>query len=104
MFNQHNPHIVRQESRSVSTPDGMTHVVAMGSQWWECLEWMLNYKEESLGDIADFCMRFRMQYPEDDFTTALQLYIEMFMRDHRQACFGLANDDLMADEREQFTR
>ena len=93
MFEVHQGPRPEIESRPVRTPAGVTRIVALDARWWECLDWMVEFKGESVEDIADFCLRFLHKFPEDDFTSLFQYYIQCHMESHRRACFGLSNDN-----------
>lgn len=93
-----------RERQVIRTSDGINHIFRMDIEWWERADWMVQECDESLQDMADFCVRFRKDFPGDDLGTLLAYYIHCFLRDYHHARQRLANDNRPEAERAAETK
>ena len=82
-------------TRHIPTPDGMTQIVSLQAGWWECLDWMIEQKGESVEKISDFCWRYIQRNPREEFASAFEYYLHCYMMEHRAKHFNLANDNYL---------
>jgi hypothetical protein len=80
-------------TRLIPTPEGVPQVVSLVAGWWDCLDWMIAQKGESLEFISHVCWNFVRNNPEESFATAFNYYLDDFMMKHQTERDGLANDN-----------
>jgi hypothetical protein len=80
-------------TRHIPTPDGLTQIVSLLAGWWDCLDWMIEDKGESLEKISDFCWRYVREYPGQEFAAVFNYYLHHYMMNHLAKRHNLANDN-----------
>ncbi len=79
-------------TRAIQTPDA-TQLVSLQASWWECLDWMIEERGQSLEAIAEMCWHHVREFPFDSFEVVLEYYIHCFMSSFQCRTHSLANDN-----------
>lgn len=80
-------------------PGGTGRVVALQKSYWDCLDWMISERGESLEKITEFCVSHLAEYPTDQFNAVLEYYIHRYMQEALADEYGVANTDYLSSEK-----
>jgi len=81
--------------------DGTARVVALQKSYWDCLDWMVSDRGESLGKITDFCLKHLQECPNDQFNAVLEFYIHRYMQEELATERGVANTDYFSSGKDR---